>query len=387
MATYPIKMLKDEEGKPFVPLISLDSVQDTAGQSINEILDKKLEVTNLVAGTQIELEIDGNNITISNSAEGTKLIDNLEAEQAGVGALDARQGKVLLEKIPTIANNLNTPESSQALSAYQGYVLAGRVAPTGGAEGQVLKKASTDDYDFEWGDAADPNAIVGDGSIMKIVELSYEEYLELESNGQLRDDTEYHISDWNEQGRAYITESEIQDMINNTTQNYLPLKGGTITGTLDVPTINFTQGGMILQKGGHGILRSIGNGGGTALQSLDVGSNIKSRLQFDPNLTLNYYYLDGDLDEDTAIWTRLPVGPIKMIEKSITTTQNGTADIEMSADNYIIISTYHPGTTINGLVFNYVYNNKYYIKACSYMDGFAGIGNTTFTIRIFYIDR
>lgn len=217
MATYPIKMLKDENGTPFVPLISLDSVQDMTGQSINEILDKKLEVTNLVAGTQIELEVDGNNITISNSAEGTKLIDNLESEQAGVGALDAHQGKVLLEKIPTIANNLNTPESGQALSAYQGYVLAGRVAPTGGAEGQVLKKASTDDYDFEWGDAADPNAIVGDGSIMKIIELTYEEYLELESNGQLQDDTEYHISDWNENERTYITEEQIQELILNQT--------------------------------------------------------------------------------------------------------------------------------------------------------------------------
>lgn len=213
MATYPIKMLKDEEGKPFVPLISLDSVQDMEGQSVNEILDKKLEATNLVAGTQIELEVDGNNITISSSAEGTKLIDNLESEQAGAGALDAHQGKVLLEKIPIIANNLNTPESGQALSAYQGYVLAGRVAPTGGAEGQVLKKASTNDYDFEWGDAADPNAIIGDGSIMKIIELTYEEYLELESNGQLQDDTEYHISDWSESSNLRYTEEEVQEIV------------------------------------------------------------------------------------------------------------------------------------------------------------------------------
>lgn len=209
MATYPIKMLRDEQGQPFVPLISLDSVQDTTGQNINEILDKKLEATNLIAGTQIELEVDGNNITISNSAEGTKLIDNLETEQAGIGALDAHQGKVLLEKIPIIANNLNTPESGQALSAYQGYVLAGRVAPTGGAEGQVLKKASTDDYDFEWGDAADPNAIVGDGSIMKIVELSYEEYLELKENNQLQDDTEYHINNWTESGHSEITATQV----------------------------------------------------------------------------------------------------------------------------------------------------------------------------------
>ena len=241
MATYPIKMLKDENGTPFVPLISLDSIQDIEGQSINEILNKKLETTNLIAGTQIELEVDGNNITISSSAEGTKLINNLESEQAGIGALDAHQGKVLLEKIPIIANNLNTPESGQVLSAYQGYVLAGRVAPTGGAEGQVLKKASTNDYDFEWGDAADPNAIVGDGSIMKIIELTYEEYLELESSGQLQDDTEYHISDWNEARSTLITEPEIQEMINDSTNdfwhinNYIRINENTDLNTLNTP--------------------------------------------------------------------------------------------------------------------------------------------------------
>ena len=42
MATYPIKMLKDENGTPFVPLISLDSIQDTEGQSINEILNTNI---------------------------------------------------------------------------------------------------------------------------------------------------------------------------------------------------------------------------------------------------------------------------------------------------------------------------------------------------------
>lgn len=221
MATYPIKMLKDENGTPFVPLISLDSVQDTEGKSINEILDKKLETTNIIAGTQIELEVDGNNIKISNSAEGTKLIDNLESAQAGVGALDAHQGKVLLEKIPAIANNLNTPESGQALSAYQGYVLAGRVAPVGGATGQVLKKASDSDYSFEWGDAADPNAIVGDGSIMKIIELTYEEYLELEAANQLQNDTEYHISNWSENNNLRYTEEEVQEMIDKAVANAL----------------------------------------------------------------------------------------------------------------------------------------------------------------------
>ena len=220
MATYPIKMLRDEEGKPFVPLISLDSIQDGEGNSFGEALENKLEADNLKAGSQIELTVKDGNVIISSSAEGAKLINDLTTEISGVGALDAAQGKVLKDSIPEIVNNLNTIDSTKALSAHQGYVLAGRVAPVGGATGQVLKKASDNDYSFEWGDAADPNAIVGDGSITKIVELSYEEYLELEAANQLQDDTEYHINNWNENERTYLTTQEIEEIVYDKTANH-----------------------------------------------------------------------------------------------------------------------------------------------------------------------
>ena len=174
MATYPIKMLKDEEGKPFVPLVPLDAVQGMEGQNIFETLDGKLEPSNLIAGTQIELTIDGNNVTISSAAEGTKLIDNLDAAVAGTGALDAHQGKVLKDSIPAVVNNLTTVDSTKALSAHQGYILAGRSIPVGGGNGQVLMKSADDDYSVTWGDAADPNAIVGDGSIKKIIDITYD---------------------------------------------------------------------------------------------------------------------------------------------------------------------------------------------------------------------
>lgn len=215
MATYPIKMLKDEEGKPFVPLISIDSIKEVGGETLEQQLDKKLETTNLIAGTQIALEVEGNNVIISNSAEGTKLINNLDQTTVGVGALDAAQGKVLKESIPEVINNLTTIDSKKALSAHQGYILAGRSVPVGGGTGQVLMKSADDDYSLTWGDAADPNAIVGDGSIKKIVELTYDEYIALEEAGQLEDTTEYHISDMNEQGGTYITETEIQEMIDD----------------------------------------------------------------------------------------------------------------------------------------------------------------------------
>lgn len=215
MATYPVKMLKDEEGKPFVPLISIDSIKEVGGETLEQQLDKKLETTNIIAGTQIALEVEGNNVIISNSAEGTKLINNLDQTTVGVGALDAAQGKVLKESIPEVINNLTTIDSKKALSAHQGYVLAGRSVPVGGGTGQVLMKSADDDYSLTWGDAADPNAIVGDGSIKKIVELTYDEYITLEEAGQLEDTTEYHISDMNDSKQSLLTEDEIQDMIKN----------------------------------------------------------------------------------------------------------------------------------------------------------------------------
>ena len=227
MAKYPIKMLKDEEGNPFVPLINIDAIKELGGETLMETIDGKLEVTNIIAGRQIDLDVDGNNITINNSSEGTKLINNLDTTASGAGALDAAQGKVLKDSIPEVINNLTTIDSKKALSAHQGYVLAGRSVPVGGGTGQVLMKSADDDYSLTWGDAADPNAIVGDGSIKKIVELTYDEYIALEEAGQLEDTTEYHISDMNEQGGTYIGESEILQLIKTNSQFTVPINAET----------------------------------------------------------------------------------------------------------------------------------------------------------------
>lgn len=242
MATYPIKMLKDEEGKPFVPLISIDSIKEVGGETLEQQLDKKLETTNIIAGTQIALEVEGNNVIISNSAEGTKLINNLDQTTAGVGALDAAQGKVLKESIPEVINNLTTIDSTKALSAHQGYVLAGRSVPVGGGTGQVLMKSADDDYSVIWGDAADPNAIVGDGSIRKIVELTYEEYQALEA---IDPNTEYHIIDAQSAiDSLQATLNNLQEQITLLKNNYSSLSNDTGWIKLDLinGATNFTNG-------------------------------------------------------------------------------------------------------------------------------------------------
>jgi hypothetical protein len=146
-------MLKDESGTPFVPLVAPEAVKDSQGTDWQTLLNSKLEKTNIIAGDNITLSVSGNNITINSQAGGatTNVIDNLNQQTAGVGVLDAHQGYVLKGMIPGVQNSLTSTSTTDALSAYQGYLLSNRSVPSGGTTGQVLKKKSNTDNDVEWG--------------------------------------------------------------------------------------------------------------------------------------------------------------------------------------------------------------------------------------------
>ena len=70
MAQYPIKMLKDENGTPFVPLVAPEAVKDNQGTDWQALIDKKLEKTNIIAGDNITLSVSGNDVTINSQAGG-----------------------------------------------------------------------------------------------------------------------------------------------------------------------------------------------------------------------------------------------------------------------------------------------------------------------------
>ncbi len=152
MAQYPIKMLKDENGTPFVPLVAPEAVKDNQGTDWQTLIDRKLEKTNIIAGNNITLSVSGNDITINSQAGGatTNVIDNLNQSTGGVGVLDAHQGYVLKGMIPGVQNNLTSTSTTDALSAYQGYLLSNRVVPAGGTANQVLAKNSATDNDLKW---------------------------------------------------------------------------------------------------------------------------------------------------------------------------------------------------------------------------------------------
>ena len=216
MGSYPIKVLKDEQGTPFVPLVSSDSVQTPDGKTLEDKLQTKLETEDIRAGQYINIEeIDDQIIINVDLPASANTINNLTTETAGQGALDAYQGKVLKDSIPVLVDDLESTDANKALTARQGKILNERTVPEGGKAGQVLKKTSDSDHALEWGDAADPNAIVGDGSIMSIVEMTYEEYKTLESQGKIRPDTEYHITNVENGTASYIEEGQIQTMIDN----------------------------------------------------------------------------------------------------------------------------------------------------------------------------
>lgn len=124
MATYPIKMLKDEKNQPFVPLVSTDCIRDENNQTLQQVLDKKLSPTNLLPGEYVSITTEGNNCYINvDLPANLNVINNLTTSSAGQGALDAYQGKILKDSIPQVINDLSSTSTTGALSANQGYIL------------------------------------------------------------------------------------------------------------------------------------------------------------------------------------------------------------------------------------------------------------------------
>lgn len=101
MAQYPIKMLKDEQGKPFVPVVSANTISLMSGYDLQTEMDKKLMAENIIAGNNITVEKEGNNCTIG----GPDIMNNLTTDASNKGVLDAYQGKVLNDKIDNLSYN------------------------------------------------------------------------------------------------------------------------------------------------------------------------------------------------------------------------------------------------------------------------------------------
>ena len=124
MASYPIKMMKDENNKPFVPLVSTEGIKNPQGQTLDSLLNTKIGPSNLHGGDNISITTSGYDCFINlDLPSSLNVIDNLTTSVSGQGALDARQGKILKDSIPIVDNDISSTSTTHALSAYQGYVL------------------------------------------------------------------------------------------------------------------------------------------------------------------------------------------------------------------------------------------------------------------------
>ena len=316
MATYPVKILKDENGRPFVPLTSLDAV--SGEKHLQYILDaeqispghfrvkyRDLETKDLINSIivvrwpKITSTVKPSYLQLNEEAEiilyngtGTEYLDLEESSGtvnmlacdgtkwiltsgAGSGSghvitdengTTMEQQKVLsfvgfnvendnanrATKIinPDPINNLTTSESGVgALDAYQGHVLAARSIPTGGTAGQVLAKKNGSDYQVEWVNTAGDNVIDGDGSITKIIGLTYEEYKELESRGEIDSTIQYHITDVSSSDISFITKNEIQEMIDDSVPTSEEIQSIVTSNVVNNLTTNSTTQSLSAAQG------------------------------------------------------------------------------------------------------------------------------------------
>lgn len=67
MATYPIRMLKDENGQPFVPICGINSMVYDDQTTLQEKLDQKLGTDNLIAGDGVDIVESNGNVIVSAS--------------------------------------------------------------------------------------------------------------------------------------------------------------------------------------------------------------------------------------------------------------------------------------------------------------------------------
>lgn len=67
MATYPIRMLKDENGQPFVPICGTNSIVYDDQITLQEKLDQKLGTDNLIAGDGVDIVESNGSVIVSAS--------------------------------------------------------------------------------------------------------------------------------------------------------------------------------------------------------------------------------------------------------------------------------------------------------------------------------
>lgn len=103
----------------------LQSVEERITEAVNDYIDDHPDIWNVSDGSISTAKLADGAVTVDKLASGV-LADNLTTANAGVAALDARQGRLLNEnKVDktSIADDLTTNDATKVLSAKQGKIL------------------------------------------------------------------------------------------------------------------------------------------------------------------------------------------------------------------------------------------------------------------------
>ena len=273
MATYPIKMLRDEDRQAFVPFTNAAAVVDKDNKTLQELMDNgKYKIQN-----------------------------NVTTASAGKGVLDAYQGKVLNDKfnnyVPLsqkgVANGVASLDSegkvpSAQLPSYvddviESYIVSGSTALSSGwlskTEGGaaltpekgkiylIMTSGSYQNKQYRWGGStyvlcnpSDVNSVNGMTGVVTLKTLTIQkngtqvgdtfngttdEVINITvptNNNQLTNGAGYITSAGSITGNAATATKATQDGDGNViTSTYLPLAGGTLSGAVAFGTSSTTS--------------------------------------------------------------------------------------------------------------------------------------------------
>lgn len=354
MATYPIKMLRDEDRQPFVPFTNAAAVVDKDNNSLQELMDNgKYKIQN-----------------------------NVTTSSAGKGVLDAYQGKVLNDKFNSyvplsqkgVANGVASLDSegkvpSGQLPSYvddviESYIVSGSTAlsagwlsktdggtaltPEKGKIYLIMTSGSYQNKQYRWGGStyvlcnpSDVNSVNGMTGVVTLKKLTIQkngtqvgdtfngttdEVINITvptNNNQLTNGAGYITSAGSITGNAATATKATQDGNGNViVDTYVKKAGDIMTGGLIVPTLSVSELHRFTTQNGGGSSDLVLTVNDTSYVVFEYNTDEKSMRP--SNTTKGLVNLGTSANKWNNVYANKFIGPL---------TGNVTGDVTGTASN------------------------------------------------------
>lgn len=331
MATYPIKMLRDEDKQAFVPFTNAAAVVDKDNKSLQELMD----------------------------SGKYKIQNNVTTSSAGKGVLDAYQGKVLNDKfnnyVPLsqkgVANGVASLDAegkvpSAQLPSYvddviESYIVSGSTAlsagwlsktdggtaltPEKGKIYLIMTSGSYQNKQYRWGGStyvlcnpSDVNSVNGMTGVVTLKTLTLKTAAGASNTvnatfnagtdktvtinvptktSHITNDSGFITASASITGNAATATKATQDSAGNViVDTYVKKSGDVLTGPLQYKTANYTSTPITIKDDGttYGHTLIVGAGGATIISAGESGPGLSTELGTTTAETL-YLIADGNL--------------------------------------------------------------------------------------------